>query len=43
MKKVEKKAKKTDKKNSPTYKTKEDFMRWYYKQDAHKKKSADDE
>jgi hypothetical protein len=41
--KEEKKTKKPTPKNSPTYKTKEDFMRWYYKQDAYKKKMADEE
>ncbi|MFZ1398109.1 MAG: hypothetical protein WAS33_14490 [Candidatus Promineifilaceae bacterium] len=41
--KDEKKTKKPTPKNNPTHKTKEDFMRWYYKQEARKKKPADDE
>jgi hypothetical protein len=39
--KEEKKAKKATPKNGPSHKTKEDFMRWYYKQEAYKKKLAD--
>ncbi|WP_420645411.1 hypothetical protein [Candidatus Leptofilum sp.] len=41
--KEKKKAPKPDHKNSSTYKTKEDFLRWYYKQDRRKKKSNKDE
>jgi len=38
--KQEKKPQQPTPKNHPTYKTKEDFMRWWREQDARKKKEA---
>ncbi len=38
--KKEEKPQEANRKNRPTHKTKEDFMRWWREQDARKKKEA---